>query len=61
MLRTSTTTRQLVGATANMLVARRSMAKAASDLVSIELPESSFEGYNLKFQACHLKLKRKTC
>ncbi|EER32061.1 pyruvate dehydrogenase E1 component alpha subunit, mitochondrial precursor [Candida tropicalis MYA-3404] len=48
MLRTSTTTRQLVGATANMLVARRSMAKAASDLVSIELPESSFEGYNLE-------------
>ncbi|KAL6450166.1 PDA1 Pyruvate dehydrogenase E1 component subunit alpha [Candida maltosa Xu316] len=60
MYRASTTTRQLVGATANVIVAKRSMAKAASDLVTVELPATSFEGYNLEVPSLSFETEKET-
>ena len=60
MYRATATSRQLVGTTANILVAKRSMAKAASDLVTIELPASSYEGYNLEVPALSFETEKET-
>ncbi|CAX42522.1 E1 alpha subunit of the pyruvate dehydrogenase complex, mitochondrial precursor, putative [Candida dubliniensis CD36] len=60
MYRATATSRQLVGATANILVAKRSMAKAASDLVTIELPPTSFEGYNLEVPGLSFETEKET-
>lgn len=60
MYRVTATSRQLVGTTANILVAKRSMAKAASDLVTIELPASSYEGYNLEVPALSFETEKET-
>ena len=58
MYRATATSRQLVGTT-NILVAKRSMAKAASDLVTIELPASSYEGY-LEVPALSFETEKET-
>lgn len=60
MYRATATSRQLFGTTANILVAKRSMAKAASDLVTIELPASSYEGYNLEVPALSFETEKET-
>jgi pyruvate dehydrogenase E1 component alpha subunit len=45
----------LAGAT---VIARRTMAKSASDLVEIELPASSFEGYNLEIPSLSFETEK---
>lgn len=56
MYRYSATSRQLVGATCN--VAKRSMATASNELVTITLPPTSFEGYNLEVPSLEFETEK---
>ncbi|EGW35792.1 alpha subunit of pyruvate dehydrogenase [Spathaspora passalidarum NRRL Y-27907] len=59
MLRYSPVHRQLAGAAAKVM-ARRTMASGNTDLVTVTLPESSFEGYNLDVPSLEFETEKES-